>query len=335
MKGKSMSTPPPHLGIGHLLPNGKHKSTEKKGSDPTPLRNSIVGNGLELQPVESPASIRNSTDGDADRDSLTSRSMTGGQDSASSSMYPGTSTASSSTSYLAVPGVRDGGSFRHSSEEIPGSNGHTPTLTPTPAPAPGAAMERSASRQTMSKLKSTVNASTHRSGTTANKPLDKNHTCTWDQELNFQLRIPIQKPEKGSKSKPILGEGSKSASGLRLMIQQLPTPYATTITQPKSTIDAEVHHSPAHSAAIHKASTSTSTGMEKQDSEEGGKYERIGTHHAKGKVTAFGRVNIDLAAFAGRGRTTRKFLLGGSRTNATVQITVEMIWIGGDRDWVA
>jgi hypothetical protein len=28
-------------------------------------------------------------------------------------------------------------------------------------------------------------------------------------------------------------------------------------------------------------------------------------------------------------------LLKGSRTNATVQITVEMNFVGGDRDWVA
>ena len=327
MKGKSVSTPPLHLGHNHFLPKGKHKSVDKKGSDPTPLRNSVLSN--ELQPVSSPASLRNSGDGDGDADTASVISSTrsvsmGGRDSASSSMYPGTSTASSSTSYLAVPLIKD----IHGSRLVEDTNGSTEN-TPTSTPAPGAVMERSVSRQTMSKSKSTSNASTHRSGTTANKPLDKNHTCTWDQELHFQLRIPISKAEKGSKSKPTLGEGPKSASGLRLMIQQLPTPSATTIAKPSA--ESESHHTPSHSAMVHKASTSV--GMEKQDSEDG--VGRHGSHHAKAKVTAFGRVDIDLAAFAGRGRTTRKFLLGGSRTNASVQISVEMNFVGGDKDWVA
>jgi hypothetical protein len=328
MKGKSMSTPPLSLSLGHFLPTGKHRSVEKKGSDPTPLRNSLIGS--DLQPVESPASTSDLHD-----DTPVSRAM--GGDSASSSLYNPTSTAASSTSYLSVPVPR------HSTDgiETTGSTS-TSTSTPTPAEIP---MERSGSRQTMStsmstamsKSKSTNPTSTHRSGTTPNRPLDKNHTCTWDQEIYLTLRLPIsksqeRKEEYGIKSNsPLLGEGPKSASGLRLLIQQLPSASATSTTHPKLT-ESEVHHPPAHSGAIHPVS------VDKEKEEDKGKHEKhekVGTHHPKGKATAFGRVDIDLAAFAGKGRTTRKFLLKGSRTNATVQITVEMTWVGGDRDWVA
>lgn len=43
----------------------------------------------------------------------------------------------------------------------------------------------------------------------------------------------------------------------------------------------------------------------------------------------FGMIDIDLAPFAGKGRMTRRFLLKGSRTNATVKVTVELQWVGG------
>jgi hypothetical protein len=300
MKGKSLSTPPLSLSFNNLLPSGKHKSIDKKGSDPTPLRNSLLGS--DLQPVESPVSAEN-------EDTPTASSSMVGRDSASSSLYNPTSTAASSTSYLSVPVPT-----RHSTDETRSAE----------APVP---MERTSSRQTMSmsmsKSKST-NISTHRNGTTPNKPLDKNHTCTWDQELNVSIRIPISKGDGTAGKKPILGEGPKSHSGLKLEIQQL----SNHIAHPKH--NDEAHHPPAHT--IH------STSGEK-DEEESGKHEKNGPHshphQPKGKSTAFGRVHIDLAAFAGRGRTTRKFLLKGSRTNATVQITVEMTFIGGDRDWVA
>jgi len=174
----------------------------------------------------------------------------------------------------------------------------------------------------MSKSKST-NVSTHRNGVTPNKPLDKNHTCTWDQEINVSIRIPISKGDGTVGKKPTLGEGPKSASGLKLEISQLPTH----LTHPKHNEDAPHPHPTTHAHA-----------QGEKDEEESGKHDKNGSHphsHPKGKPTAFGRVHIDLAAFAGRGRTTRKFLLKGSRTNATVQITVEMNFVGGDRDWVA
>lgn len=51
--------------------------------------------------------------------------------------------------------------------------------------------------------------------------------------------------------------------------------------------------------------------------------------------TVFGTVDIDLAAFAGKGRMTRRFLLVGSRTNATIKLSVDMRWVGGEEKWAA
>ena len=296
MKGKSFSTPPFSLSAHSLLPSGKHKSVDKKGSDPTPLRNSLLGS--DLQPVESPVSAEN-------EDTPTASSSMVGRDSASSSLYNQTSTAASSTSYLSVPVPT-----RQSTDET----------RPAEVPIP---IERSSSRQTMSKSKST-NVSTHRNGITPMKPLDKNHTCTWDQEIQLSVRIPISKGDGTTGKKPTLGEGPKSSSGMKLEIQQLPTHIA----HPKH--NEESPHPQTHAHATHNT-------QGEKDEEESGKHDKNGPnpHHPKGKPTAFGRVHIDLAAFAGRGRTTRKFLLKGSRTNATVQITVEMNFVGGDRDWVA
>jgi hypothetical protein len=298
MKGKSFSTPPFSLSAHSLLPTGKHKSVDKKGSDPTPLRNSLLGS--DLQPVESPVSAGEN------EDTPTASSSMVGRDSASSSLYNPTSTAASSTSYLSVPIATRQSTDESRSAEVP------------------IPIERSSSRQTMSKSKSS-NFSTHRNGVTPNKPLDKNHTCTWDQEINVSIRIPISKGDGTVGKKPILGEGPKSHSGLKLEIQQLPTH----ITHPKHNEEAPHPHPPTHAHAHAQG---------EKEGEESGKHEKHGSQphsHPKGKPTAFGRVHIDLAAFAGRGRTTRKFLLKGSRTNATVQITVEMNFVGGDRDWVA
>lgn len=295
MKGKSFSTPPFSIGSHSFLPTGKHKSVDKKGSDPTPLRNSLLGS--DLKPVESPVSKGEN------EDTPTASSSMVGRDSASSSLYNQTSTAASSTSYLSVPVPT-----RHSTDDQ------------RPADVP---IERSSSRQTMSKSKST-NVSTHRNGITPMKPLDKNHTCTWDQEIQLSVRIPISKGDGTTGKKPTLGEGPKSSSGMKLEIQQLPTHIA----HPKH--NEESPHPQTHAHATHNT-------QGEKDEEDSGKHDKNGPHphHPKGKPTAFGRVHIDLAAFAGRGRTTRKFLLKGSRTNATVQITVEMNFVGGDRDWVA
>jgi hypothetical protein len=47
---------------------------------------------------------------------------------------------------------------------------------------------------------------------------------------------------------------------------------------------------------------------------------KVGKKHAgHGKVT-FGTVHVDLAAFAGKGKLSRRFLLEGSKTNATIKV---------------
>ncbi|KLT42978.1 hypothetical protein CC85DRAFT_317684 [Cutaneotrichosporon oleaginosum] len=48
----------------------------------------------------------------------------------------------------------------------------------------------------------------------------------------------------------------------------------------------------------------------------------------------FGYVNIDLAPFAELGPTARKFLLKDSKTNATIRISIDMRFIGGQQHWV-
>lgn len=49
-----------------------------------------------------------------------------------------------------------------------------------------------------------------------------------------------------------------------------------------------------------------------------GKTNRVTANEEK---TTFGIVDVDLAAFAGKGRTTRRFLLKGSKTNATIKVS--------------
>ncbi|BEI79986.1 hypothetical protein CcaverHIS002_0105150 [Cutaneotrichosporon cavernicola] len=48
----------------------------------------------------------------------------------------------------------------------------------------------------------------------------------------------------------------------------------------------------------------------------------------------FGHVNLDLAPFAELGPTSRKFLLKDSKTNATIRISIDMRFIGGQQHWV-
>ncbi|WRT70516.1 uncharacterized protein IL334_007514 [Kwoniella shivajii] len=156
-----------------------------------------------------------------------------------------------------------------------------------------------------------------RKGTTPSKPL-KSHACKWDYELHHMFRVPLSKPIPPSTTPsgtypyrqkplgpplPIVGSGPLSESGLRLEIQQLPT------------------------------SSSTSHGRTKGKGEEGSIVDVI--RKEVREKTVFGIVDLDLAAFAGKGKLTRRFLLKGSRTNATIKLTVDMKWIGGEDKWAA
>lgn len=157
----------------------------------------------------------------------------------------------------------------------------------------------------------------HRKGTTPVKPL-KAHTCSWEFGISHTIRIPLGKPIEhapgtatpGSRipgprsAAPCLGNGPQSESGLRLIIQQLPTAAATS------------HGGPS---AVNKDSlTSMVTAAHHAADGKGNPSER--SHHADSEKTVFGIVDIDLAAFAGKGKTSRRFLLKGSRTNATIKV---------------
>lgn len=384
---KSMSTPP--LGMTSLNSNGGGKGhpnarVEKKGSDPTPLRQSVRV-GPELETVESPPSF----DADADAASIVpsgeSTPLTARQPSRSSTLPPthplatsstysarpstvntpsgsmpgtGPSSASSSATHLSVPQARSSttpsplertgsqlapsvisgtsGSASTGSQADLASlgvrNGDRPvprrirsssgtSLNATPQPLTSATMSRGAGSSSSTPLAA-------RHGVTAGRPL-KSHTCTWDHDLQLALRLPISKDRPTGLSKaPVLGEGSDSSSGLRLIIEQLPTAGATSAAHSKTSDPALRAHSQTHS----KGGEDANTGGSRTPSVAAA---ASAATTVKGERTVFGKVDIDLAAFAGRGKTTRKFLLGGSRTNATVKLTVEMTWIGGDGKWVA
>jgi hypothetical protein len=120
----------------------------------------------------------------------------------------------------------------------------------------------------------------------------------------------------------LLGEGSDSSSGLQLVIEQLPS----------GSLTAHGHgRAHAHSGSASGSQTPNGTNGD----EPSPTSTSTPTTSGRGERTVFGKVDIDLAAFAGRGKTTRKFLLGGSRTNATIRLTVDMTWIGGEGNWLA
>jgi len=112
-----------------------------------------------------------------------------------------------------------------------------------------------------------------------------------------------------------------SESGLRLVVQQYPSKSATNASPAVGDKDgmASVIHA-VHHARHHNADNNPS--------------ER-NSGNAEGEKTVFGTIDIDLAAFAGRGKTRRRFLLRGSRTNATIKLTVDMKWVGGEELWAA
>ncbi|WWD20570.1 hypothetical protein CI109_105046 [Kwoniella shandongensis] len=164
-------------------------------------------------------------------------------------------------------------------------------------------------------------SSVDRRGETPARPL-RAHTCRWDYELSHVIRIPLGKPVMPSTSAtpngpnpyrqppasaalPLLGSGPHSESGIQLVIEQFPI------------VPIPSRPAPDHDTKKH------ATGVE----------------GAKARVektkTVFGVVDVDLAAFAGKGRMTRRFLLKGSRTNATVKLTIDMKWIGGEEKWTA
>lgn len=337
-----------------------HKSSdpplpEKKITDPTPLRHSTLPPEVtvaspDLTPQDSLSASPETLLPERARKQET-------QDSGmprSKSLLPPVmlnsqpGSAASSTSHLSVPFPRaparsgTGPSISTIIDPIPGKGDHAlprprslsrtpsmntldtkPSSSTSNSTAPSMNRQRSHSGPPRPK---TPSLSSSRKGTTPVRPL-KSHTCVWDAEIQHEMKIglgkPIQPHSNGSSTPrlrhpaPVLGSGPLSDSGLRLVIEQLST--STVNGHPASATDKESLTSMLHNAThgdTKSTSSEKSTNAEKQK-------------------TVFGIVDIDLAAFAGKGRTTRRFLLRGSRTNATIKLTVDMRWIGGEELWAA
>ena len=181
--------------------------------------------------------------------------------------------------------------------------------------------DRSASGPASSTLSLVPNgptSSAHRKGTTPSRRL-KSHTCTWGYDLQHALRIPLGNPwqipgaanlGKASPT-PTLGGGPLSDSGLRFIIEQLPTPAATSA---QAATGANPDNVGSMLQAIHHADHANGKG----NPSELGKGSREATNGGK---SIFGIVDVDLAVFAGKGKMTRSFLLRGSKTNATIKVS--------------
>jgi hypothetical protein len=133
----------------------------------------------------------------------------------------------------------------------------------------------------------------HRRGRTPARPL-KQHTCTWNYQVEHSIRVNVNRSSSNNShtnllspnsrhdnSAGVLGSGPTSESGLRISIEQVLAPHRHASEDGLAGVDAKkAAHGRAH----------------------------------------FGTVHVDLAPFAGKGKLTRRFLLMGSKTNATVKV---------------
>ncbi|OWZ74068.1 hypothetical protein AYX14_00556 [Cryptococcus neoformans] len=194
----------------------------------------------------------------------------------------------------------------------------------------------------MLRSKDAYSISTHRKGETPIQPL-RSHCCKWDFELQHILRFPLSKSPSSAANAPkgrqpslTLGNGPMSDSGLELTILQYPArPQAQqTSSTPSPSLSGEGSSSNIAQSAVQSVTSGLSavagSNTKKKDVKQTRKERRL-----EKSPTKFGMIDIDLAPFAGKGRMTRRFLLKGSRTNATVKVTVELQWVGGEMDWVA
>ncbi|KAL7421336.1 hypothetical protein Q5752_004221 [Cryptotrichosporon argae] len=167
----------------------------------------------------------------------------------------------------------------------------------------------------------TAKSSVHRKGVTPPSAL-RLHTVAFEFEVQHVIKVPLGKPvplsgtatpsssrprepsPRKHGTAPILGAGPMSDSGLKLTILQ-----------------------------VHKAGKEDASGDESRRSEAARERERA--KEREDLKSVYGWVDIDLAPFAGLGPTTRKFLLRNSKTNATIRITVQMHWVGGEERWAA
>ena len=188
-------------------------------------------------------------------------------------------------------------------------------------------LERRRSTSSPMPSKPILSKASSRKGSTQVSSL-RAHTCVWNFELQQTLKIPLGKPIPVSGTAtprirgaaPVVGAGEFSESGLRLIIQQYPSKSATNASPAVG--DEKGMASVIH--AVHHVHHS-----------EGKNPSERNSGNAESHKTIFGTVDVDLAAFAGKGKTTRSFLLRGSRTNATIKLTVDMRWVGGEERWAA
>lgn len=256
----------------------------------------------------------------------------------------GRSSANSSTSHLSMMGARSGTGPSPATilDPIPG-RGEDPLLRPKSlhrSTSHGSSTHHSSTgggvpnplrreRSSTNPLRPQSSQSSMRKGATPSSSL-RSHTATWNYEISHIIKVPLGKPipisTPGSATPrlrgtaPVVGAGPFSESGLHLVIEQLPTKAA--VTSQTAANDKEGLHHTLHAA--HRAGKDDGN----NPSERSGP--KADTHK-----TTFGVVDIDLAAFAGRGRMTRRFLLRGSRTNAVIKLSVEMRWVGGEGTWAA
>ncbi|ORX41158.1 hypothetical protein BD324DRAFT_606802 [Kockovaella imperatae] len=277
--------------------------------------------------------------------------LSGRQSRPSSALSTASSRLAASSSGVASPGARSGSTPTVAAlvEPLPSSS-----MPPPPVPGHRRVSQRSTTessvtcgdspldstrRRTSSgpasntKQQNSLGSSSHRKGETPAQIL-KSHTCTWDYEVEHTLRIPLTKSAIGSSSSslklghaqsraPVLGAGPMSESGMRLVIYQMPTAFATSGAHANGAKDTLT-------SALHAAHVANHQG----DGKHGNPSEGRQGSQAETLKTAFGMVDFDLAPFAGKGPTTRRFLLRGSRTNATIKVSVEMKWLAGEERFV-
>ena len=204
----------------------------------------------------------------------------------------------STSSYLTVPQPR-GRTLSHP----PTRSGTTDSTLLDPLfPRPGS-LSRTLTMSTMSSDTPSTNTSprhrtisdstvkphsTQRKGTTPARRL-RLHTCTWDHELQHAIKIPLGRP--------------------------IPPPSYGATTPTRSQTPAPVLGSGPLSDSGFRLVFEQLPNNASQHHHENGHKDR----------TIFGIVDVDLAAFAGKGRTTRRFLLKGSRTNATVKVSCQLV----------
>ena len=330
---------------------------ERKVTDPTPLRQSLGSDGLP-SPMASPEIMEEPLEDDGLIVAETDRHRIGARPS-NGSLLPTVTRHHLSPSQVKASGSRSGipplrpparsGTLPSPStlvDAIPGK-GELPLFQPAPfsrtsSKASIPSVNHSASNIGLSNLNplrrhrsisgpgangvihhshpNGLPYSAHRKGATPGSRL-KLHTCTWNFDLQYSLRIPLGRPiplatavsissvtGRSRIPAPILGAGPLSDSGIRLIVEQLPTPAATSA---QAATGANKESLGSIVQAIHHADHGKGNPSELGKALKG---------FTDGEKTIFGVVDVDLAAFAGKGRTTRRFLLKGSKTNATIKV---------------